>query len=209
MPPCSPFVDLSIGRVTLHTAATPPTGVDLYEGKVIWETDTNKLKLYDGAAWREIIDIDGWATWTPALSGTGYAIVNGTIGGLYRLHPDSSYEYIIVVVWGASTTSGAGPMTLSTPATFLNTNLAGSGIGHTDIIASSTGFGEFYDASATTYFPLHLNYGSTTTNTVQCLSYDGSSAGVAYVKYANVTSTVPVAPAQFDVYRFYGRGFTL
>jgi len=207
---CTPWVDTQVGRITAcATTADYPTGLNLYEGKVVWLADTNRLMLYSGTEWREIIDIDGWATWTPVLSGTGYAIGNGTIGGLYRVHPNKEYDYIIVLAWGGTSTAGAGPMTLSTPATFLNTNTGGTGIGHTDILASSDSMGSMYDASATEFYPLRLNYLSTTTNAVQCISYNGAAAGIAYAKWANVTSTIPVAPAQFDVFRFHGRGFVL
>ncbi len=207
MAPCTPAIDSSIGRVGVYNTASYPTGADLYEGKVIWDLDLNQLLVYTGTEWRIITDVDGWSTWTPVLSSTGYAIVNGTIGGLARVHPDKMWEWIIIVVWGAGTTAGAGPMTLTTPATLANVNLAGSGIGATDILAGSSSGGHMVDANTSAEYNLRLRHLSTTTQTVQALRYNGAAAGLDYVQWVNVTSTIPVAPAQFDNFRLYGRGF--
>jgi hypothetical protein len=63
--------------VATCTSGTRPTGV---EGRLIFETDTNKLKVYNGSTWEDIYMAGATGTYTPTL--TGMAI--GTGGSAYN-----------------------------------------------------------------------------------------------------------------------------
>ena len=67
-------IDTNIGAV-LCTSTTRPTGGSLFTGLSIFETDTKKSYVYDGATWR-FVGVDGaWTTYTPSFTnvsgGTG------------------------------------------------------------------------------------------------------------------------------------------
>lgn len=205
---CDTFIDSAIGRISaIANVAAYPTGADLYEGKFVWVLDINALQVYTGTEWRTVLDVDGWTTWTPTLSGTGYAIGNGAISGLYKLMPDKSYQWAIALLWGSTSTSGAGPMTVNTPATFINTAMGTTGVGITQLLANAHSGGMMTDASTSVDYPLFLKYLSATTCTVQAIAYNGASAGVAYATRVNCTSTIPVAPATSDIFFLHGYGF--
>jgi len=80
------------------TSGTRPTAVD---GKAIYETDTDKLLIYNGAAWAEITG-GGGVTDHGALTGltdddhTQYVLVNGTraMTGDLTIYKTNPYLYI-------------------------------------------------------------------------------------------------------------------
>ena len=50
------------------TSGTRPSGVEVYEGRRIYETDTSMWQSYDGSAWSPIGPVDGALTdWTPTV----------------------------------------------------------------------------------------------------------------------------------------------
>jgi hypothetical protein len=63
--------------VTTCTSGTRPAGV---EGRFIYETDTNKLRVYDGSTWDEVWAEGSSGTYTPTLTG----MVVGTGGSTYN-----------------------------------------------------------------------------------------------------------------------------
>lgn len=52
--------------VKVVTSSTRPASPG--EGQCIYETDTDKFLIYNGAAWIEGLDIGAWDTWTPTWS---------------------------------------------------------------------------------------------------------------------------------------------
>lgn len=193
---CSPFVADNIGRITVASSSTRPTGADRYEGKIIWESDTNKLMVcYDGTNWREVFDVDGWTTYTPTIG--GFAIGNGSTSGLYRAHPNNTYEWWAVFTAGSTSTYGA-QLTISYPATLSATN--------TTIAMNAAGHAVIYDTSAGTYYAAQYMYSSTTTGSVWAMSYDPTLGAVNYVKLAALTSAIPMAWATGDQVWVYGTG---
>ena len=56
----------TLGHV--FTSGTRPSGVEVYEGRRIYETDTSMWQSYDGSAWSPIGPVDGALTdWTPTV----------------------------------------------------------------------------------------------------------------------------------------------
>lgn len=208
---CSPSPSDSTGRISTYTSTTRPTsGVDFYVGKVIFESDTNKLMICTsisaGGTWREIFDGDGWVSYTPAIAGTGFAVVNGAVAGYYRRFI-THVEFFAIWLYGSTDTSGAGPLTISTPVTTDNTALGSTGVGPTQAGLSGGG-GWFYDLSATTYYPLYLLRSNNTKVEPRVITYNGAAAGTAYATLTGLTSTIPIAPATGDIYVIYGQAFT-
>jgi len=50
----NPIAYPDVGRVTVCTTATRPTGTRRYEGKVIWDTDIDALLVYTGGSWTSL-----------------------------------------------------------------------------------------------------------------------------------------------------------
>ena len=84
------------------TSSTRPT-VGLAEGHMIWETDTNKLLVYDGAVWKDVFPVAapvGTVTqYAGAAAPTGYLLCDGA--AVSR----STYADLFTLL---STTYGAG-----------------------------------------------------------------------------------------------------
>lgn len=201
---CSPFVADNAGRTTLYTSATRPTsGSDFYVGKIIFETDTLKVMLCTsiaaGGTWREITDGDGLTSFTPTIAGTGFALGNGLIGGMWWT-VINRIEWFMAWQYGSTSTSGAGPLTFTSPATMVATALPATSAAQLSAASLSGMGGVFYDLSATRYYPLKVLYGSTTTVQPMVETFDGSAAGVAYVYLTGLTSAIPIAPGTGDIY---------
>lgn len=97
--------------VIVCTSSTRPATPT--EGMMLYETDTDFVKIYNGATWETTIG--QWtATSAPTFGGTGWAYGNATNVGEYLLLPD-------LVIWrekitmGGSTTFGAGNLEITAP----------------------------------------------------------------------------------------------
>lgn len=55
--------------VQVTTSAARPSSPT--EGMTIWETDTNRLMVYNGTAWYQLNGDDAWTAFTPTVSGNG------------------------------------------------------------------------------------------------------------------------------------------
>jgi len=91
------------------TSSTRPTGT---EGRMIFETDTDKLMIYDGAAW----NLDGgskWNTFTPSWT----AVTLGTSPtnvGAYR-YVAGGIRVLARLTLGTSTGDVTGSVTMTVP----------------------------------------------------------------------------------------------
>lgn len=121
-----------------------------------------------------------WDTYTPTISGTGWALGNGTISGRWK-----KIGRLIVarveIVFGTTSTYGTGALAVSLPTTAAWIGTPG-GQG----IAIDTG---------TETFPLVINIG--VNFEPQCIN-----ASTTYGNFDNVTSTTPHTWANTDVIRF-------
>lgn len=151
------------------TAATRPASPN--EGMLIYETDTDLIRTYDGSAWK-VSGAAQWKSYTPGIGGLGSPTIgNGTITGQYARVGDAVHLFIRMI---AGTTT-----TFSTTSTFFSLP---SGL---NVASGERHLGKllFFDDSAGSYTP------------GQC---DTDSAVVgAVIQWFNVPSTPsPVLYAQ-------------
>lgn len=145
-------------------SASRPTGV---EGRVIYETDTNKLMMHDGASWKPIGS--NIMTYTPTI--TNVTVGNGTVDGWY-------YYVGGAIHFAASFTFGSTSSISNAPKFSLP-------------VATSTApddadiCGVFIDGG-TAYSAIHAAATTTTTGFL----YVAVSSGT-YVVQGSVSSSVP------------------
>jgi hypothetical protein len=147
MPICSPFVDNNSGKVLAVTSATRPTGANLYEGRVIYETDTDRLLMYEGTAW--IILDEPWQAFTPTW--TNLTIGNAVQSFFYR-RADGYVDISGQILFGTTTTVG-GLVGLGVPAA-----ITAAAVGSSLV----TAWARIDDASAVTAYPAWITFGTTT-----------------------------------------------
>ena len=115
---CSPFVDTNIGKITVVTSTTRPTGANLYAGKWIYESDTLRTLMYDGTGW--IIMDEPTQTFTPNWS-SGLTTTSGTNEGRYR-RSGGWYDFFAKFTFGASS-AVTGSVVLTYPIACIAGNI--------------------------------------------------------------------------------------
>lgn len=133
---CPPYVNSAYGQVLAVTSLSRPTGYDAYEGRFIYETDTDRIYAYDGTTWifkdwnsaaaRPGVSLSDAAQSIPTNSST--AITWGTevsdpdgwtAGGIALVTVPAGWDGVYTVNASASwATTGLG----TTPATALLIN---------------------------------------------------------------------------------------
>jgi hypothetical protein len=68
------FDSIKFGHVVC-TSSTRPTGIG--EGTMIYETDTNKVLVYNGSSWKEVSDLDS----ADGLSASGQTKLDSSVNG--------------------------------------------------------------------------------------------------------------------------------
>lgn len=92
--------------ITCTSGSRPSTPV---EGMTIYETDTDRINTWDGSAWRVVVRIGAWASYTPTItpaSGT-FALGNGIMGARYTL-VGQTVSFKMKLQFGSTTTPGSG-----------------------------------------------------------------------------------------------------
>ncbi len=86
------------------------------EGWHIYETDTNRVWLHDGAAWQLWTDYGPWTTYSPAwtASGTAPSLGNGTLTGNWS-QVGNTVHIRTILTMGSTTTFGTLEWRLSLP----------------------------------------------------------------------------------------------
>lgn len=99
---------------TICTSGTRPSTTQT--GRLIYETDTRRTLVWDGAAWA-IVREDQWTTYTPTWTAatTNPTIGNGTISGRWRYTGPKTIDFDAWLVFGSTTTFGSGLWRLSIP----------------------------------------------------------------------------------------------
>lgn len=175
------------------TSSTRPASPS--EGMTIYETDTNSFYTYDGATWYLTSDYGPqWIAYTPAISGTGWALGNGTITGYYQ-RLGSTIHFQATFTIGSTTTKGTAPtganaLRISTPTATASGVTTPIGIAYAADVSAST-----------TYI---LNYAVDTSGIIlpYCLSAASGSLQAVF-------GTTPFTWATGDyliVEGFYGAG---
>lgn len=102
------------------TAATRPAGV---EGRMCYETDRDRLMIYDGTGWK-MFGGSKWHTFTPSFA-AGLTVGAGVNTGYYRFIPGGMWV-VGHWTWGTgSAVSGAVTLTIPNAETIDATGLTG------------------------------------------------------------------------------------
>ena len=125
--PCSPFVSDSVGRLTVHTTATRPTGADRYHGKVIYDTTVESILKWNSTTSNWDIVTEPPQAWT-SVTVTQSATVTGTIATSWYKRDNGFFTASLK--WTASSAgTAANAIVISTPLTLGNIDY-GRGTAH-------------------------------------------------------------------------------
>lgn len=175
------------------TAATRPASPS--EGMTVYQTDTNSFYTYDGSTWYLTDDYGPqWISYTPSISGTGWAKGDGTIVGYYQ-RLGSTIHFQATFTIGATTTKGAAGS--SANALRISTPSATNG-------GVTTPIGFAYAADISTSTPYMLNFAVDTSGIVLLGALNGASGPTQ-----GVYGTTPFTWATGDyiiIEGFYGAG---
>lgn len=130
--PASLLRQLAAQTVTICTSTTRPALPT--EGQVIYETNTDKMRVYDGTTWITTAYHGALDTWTPVVNNNGSAAVTFSGGFAWYKQLGKYVEFSFRInITGAS--AGAGVNLVTLPVAAARTG---------DLL----GFGAFSDASA-------------------------------------------------------------
>ena len=162
---------------TTNNGWTTPNDTDLLkDGALAIRTLGNGIDTSTGKG------LIAWQNYTPTIGGAGWALGNATNTGLY-CQIGKTVHFAIRVVFGSTSTYGAGRPTLSLPVT------ATSAAGNFDFLTDVA----YFDASATV-----RNHGTADFSTTNVDLFVWNSAGT-YVAANGVTNTVPFTWTTTDV----------
>jgi len=165
----------------VYTSGTRPTGVDVYEGLHIWETDTDRWMMYDGANW--LCMAEPAQSYTPTL--TNITLGNGSLAFAYK-RSDGYCDYYGRFTLG-STSVITGQMGFSLPFSAHSVFASHNG----SILIQDTGTALF------------SGFGYTTT--VSRLDIYANNAVGTYTALTATSATVPMTWANTDVIDIAGR----
>jgi hypothetical protein len=154
----------------------------LREGMLTYQTDTNTVTYYTGAAWRMIFR--DATTYTPALGGAGWSLGNGTATGRYSIS-DGWVHFGAVITFGSTSAYAATQPTISLPQTAITD--ANTGAPSRALINAV-----LFDATGASHVGRGLLAATTVTPLVGAVS--GS-----FIIDNNVSSTVPFTWTTSDI----------
>jgi hypothetical protein len=126
------------------TSATRPTAV---EGRLIYETDTDRVMIYNGSAWVPFGSGSAWSTWTPTVTQAVAVTVSVTRARYAQLGKVVHFNAVLAVT-GAG--SGGTQISMSLPVTAQASGFIIGGAGYiTDASASLNYHGLPYLTSTT------------------------------------------------------------
>lgn len=92
--------------ITCTSGTRPSSPV---EGMTIFETDTDRIRTWDGSAWQVVVRIGAWASYTPTVvpASGSFAIGNGTLTGRYA-EVGQTVSFKVKITFGSTTSLGSG-----------------------------------------------------------------------------------------------------
>jgi hypothetical protein len=123
--------------VIVCTSTTRPGSPN--EGMTIYETDTDLTLQYTGTAWRRVLNLGQWQTYTPTL--TNFTLGNGTIATRFFVS-GRLCVVLFEITFGSTTAVGSPKPAISLP-------IANSGF-------YATSNATLFDVSAGTTYAAHL-----------------------------------------------------
>ena len=166
---CSSYIESDLGRTKIVTSASRPTGALRYTGQRIFESDTGRELMYDGAGW--VIMSEPAQTWNPTFA-SGVTVGNGTWGAGSYNRSDGFVTLSRAVFTLGSTSAVTAAIVFNLPVA------AAAAVESPDIGAIAAISGAFY--------PLHIGGGSAS----QAVLY-GLNAGGSYLAITSTSSTIP------------------
>ena len=135
-----------------------------------------------------VAGVNNWRTYTPAVSGTGWALGNGTATARYAKIGHDVLVVEVAITFGSTSTFGTGNLTVSLPAAggagFVNTTPRGNAL--------------FFHSASGVYA-----YGvCDMANDANDLAFRAYNVSGAFIILANVTNTVPFTWAASDALQF-------
>ena len=174
-----------ISQSGVCTSSTRPASP--YEGQMIYETDTDKVLVWNGSAWRflntpQTTEPGVWTSFTP--SWTNLTVGNGTVSAHYSIV--NKILFVRVKFTMGSTSSMGDPLRMTLPASLTQNTDAQESIGWAQLtdtgVASYTGF---------------VNVSSSTQVTIAVIN-----ASSTYGQTNNVNGTRPFTFATGDTVAF-------
>jgi len=167
------------------TSSTRPTGVT---GRCIYETDTGKLKIYNGSGWTDVWANGSTGTYTPTLSGMAI----GTGGSAANTATFSFANGILSVIGfiqfgtsGVTLPGAGGNINVSVPSGFSMLGASTTPIGQAMLTAAATNY-----------------HGIAWINSATAVRFLALAAGATYLTPAATSATVPGTWANGDIIRY-------
>lgn len=167
-------------RRFICTSSTRPTGV---EGLEIYETDTDRVLVYDGTNWKNTAEIGATSTWTPTLAQSGSVTKTTNIANYSHIGRRTRGEAHVTAT-GAG--GGATGITLTTPDTMV----------YSGSPSVAVGSGGTFDASAAVFYQGFVTPISSTTIAI----WAHNAANVIAVAPSFTLANTDQVTMQFDYY---------
>lgn len=167
-------------RNQVVVTVTSGTAITETEGRMRWDTDTNRLRIYDGTGW--IILHEPWQSFTPSWGGV--TLGSATNSGRYR-RSGGSIE--IKARLTLSSTTMTGPLTLTAPV-------------DADAAASLDTLKVVYSDTGSTA----ASVGHAAGASVSSISLWAINSASTYITTAAISSSVPFTWANTDVIDVHG-----
>jgi len=155
------------------TSTTRPASP--YEGQAIYETDTDKMYIWNGSAWRymatpQTTEIGAYTDYASSVTFSGFTKGNATVVARYAIAGKMTHYWGYVIL--GSTSSVSGPLDVALPTT-----CKGGILTHNSACS-------FYN-NATLFWGMVLNISTTSIRLV------AMNASGTYTSNSDISSTVP------------------
>ena len=180
-------LDLREGHTFAWANATEKSAqTGMITGDIGYQADNATIYIYSGSAWKI------WAKTPTSYSPTFTAFTASSSSFTYSIAAG------VVRITGkatCATTLPTGQITFTTPTGY-NIDITSLAAHEASII----GLGGVDDASTAVNYPINVRVASATSVSITAPTYNGASAGVAYVTTTATSATIPLTWASTDVF---------